>query len=105
MLDFTPVHNGELSTKQFVEREHVSPDDLRTLTNEMIDRLLDLIADCTDADVTFVPSDPTANDTFAESADVVNLAWTLGHVIVHATASSEEAAFLAAEVARLAAAF
>lgn len=100
MLDFTPVRVGDLSTLQFVEREHLSADDLRTLTNEMIDRELELIADCTDADVTFVPSDPEANDTFAESADVVNLAWTLGHVIVHTTASSEEAAFLAAEVAR-----
>ena len=28
------------------------------------------------------------------------MAWTLGHVIVHATASAEECAFLAAEVAR-----
>jgi hypothetical protein len=30
----------------------------------------------------------------------VDLAWTLGHVIVHTTASAEEAAFVAAEVAR-----
>ena len=30
----------------------------------------------------------------------VDLAWTLGHVIVHALASSEESAFLAAEMAR-----
>jgi hypothetical protein len=30
----------------------------------------------------------------------VDLAWTLGHVIVHVTASSEEAAAIAAELAR-----
>ncbi len=30
----------------------------------------------------------------------VGLAWTLGHVIVHLTASAEEAAFLGAELAR-----
>lgn len=100
MLDFSPVHNGQLTTKELVERENVSPDDLPKLTNEMIERMLALIANCDDADVTFVPSDPEANDTFANSADDVNLAWTLGHVIVHTTASAEEYAFIAAELAR-----
>lgn len=100
MLDFTPIHERQLTTFQLVEREQVAPDDLASLTNEMIDRQLELIATCTDADVTFVPSDPGANDTYASDPDEVDLAWTLGHVIVHATASSEEAAFVAAEVAR-----
>lgn len=100
MLDFSSIHNGQLTTKQLVERENVSPNDLRTLTNEMIDRMLQLIADCDDADVSFVPSDPEANDTYASNADDVDLAWTLGHVVVHTTASSEESAFLAAELAR-----
>ena len=50
--------------------------------------------------VTFQPVDPVANDTFAADPADVKLAWTLGHVIVHATASSEESAFLAAEMAR-----
>lgn len=100
MLDFSPVHQGELTTKQFVEREKISFDHLASLTNEMIDRMLHLIADCADADVIFLPDDPEANDTFAENADEVNLAWTLGHVLVHATASAEEYAFIAAELAR-----
>jgi hypothetical protein len=100
MLDFTPVRHQQLSLKELVERENLSSNDLRTLTNEMIDRMLDMIAHSTDADVTFVPSDPGANDTFAINPDEVDLAWTLGHVIVHTTASSEEAAFLAAEVGR-----
>lgn len=100
MLDFTLVHSKQLSIYQLVERDGITPDALPGLTNEMIDHMLSSIADCTDADVTFVPSDPNANDTFAVNPDEVDLAWTLGHVIVHATASSEEAAFLAAEVAR-----
>lgn len=100
MLNFTPVHTGELSTRELVEREQVSPQDLKTLTNEMIDHMLEMIADCIDADVVFVPNDPEANDTFAEDAAVVNLPWTLGHIIVHTTASSEESAFFAAELAR-----
>jgi len=75
-------------------------DDLRDLTNEMVDTMLDLIAHCRDEDVTFVPHDPQANDPYAMDTAEVNLPWTLGHVIVHATASSEESAFLAAELAR-----
>ncbi|MCB0045039.1 MAG: DinB family protein [Caldilineaceae bacterium] len=78
----------------------LTPEDLATLTNEMIDEMLALIAGCVDEDVTFIPVDPDAHDSFsAENADV-NLAWTLGHVIVHTTASSEESAALAAEMAR-----
>jgi hypothetical protein len=59
-----------------------------------------LIAACTDADVTFQPIDPRANDKYAATEAEVHLAWTLGHVIVHVTASAEESAFLAAELAR-----
>lgn len=100
MLDFKPIHDQKLSVLELVERDRITPDDLPDLTNEMIDHMLRSIADCTDADITFVPSDPDAHDTHATNPDEVALAWTLGHVIVHATASAEEAAFLAAEVAR-----
>ncbi|MFZ0543916.1 MAG: hypothetical protein WAM60_00665 [Candidatus Promineifilaceae bacterium] len=75
-------------------------DDLRHLTNEMIDYQLAMIIDCVDEDVTFVPSDPEAHDSFAADEAEVDLPWTLGHVIVHTTASSEEAAAIAAELAR-----
>jgi hypothetical protein len=78
----------------------LSRDDLRRLTNEMVDYLLDLIADCGDADVVFEPSEPGAYDSAAATEGEVNMPWTLGHVIVHVTASSEEAAALAAELAR-----
>jgi hypothetical protein len=74
--------------------------DLRRLTDAMLDNVESMIAGCTDADVTFVPDDPQANDTYAASQDDVNLAWTLGHVIVHATASAEEGAFIGTELAR-----
>ena len=62
--------------------------------------MLELIAACTDADVTFEPIDPQANDKYAATEAEVHLAWTLGHLIVHVTASAEESAFLAAELAR-----
>jgi len=58
------------------------------------------VGDCVDADVTFQPEDSGANDTFASNQADVKLSWTLGHVVVHVTASSEESAALAAELAR-----
>jgi len=74
--------------------------DMRNLTNEMFDKMLGLISASGDADVVFVPVDPTANDPHAVQPEEVKMPWTLGHVIVHATSSAEEAAALAAELAR-----
>lgn len=98
MLDFTRVRNKEITMSELVV--DLSRNDLRSLTNEMIDYVLELIADCEDHDVTFEPSDPEAHDPYAENEQDVKLAWNLGHVIVHITASSEESAFIAAELAR-----
>lgn len=98
MLDFSRVKSRELTLAKLVEG--LTKDDLVDLTNEMIDRQLALIAGCDDAAVVFVPSDPDAKDPYAANPDDVGLAWTLGHIVVHVTASAEEATFIAAEMAR-----
>ena len=98
MLDFTPVRTKQITIAQLAEG--LTRDDLRRLTNEMIEAQLALIAECVDADVVFVPDDPNAHDDAAATEGEVDLAWTLGHVVVHTTASSEEYAFIAAELAR-----
>lgn len=98
MLNFQPVPDKEVRIDQLCADLNV--DDLRRLTNEMVDAMLGLIAGCTDVDVVFTPEDPAAEDTYAADPEEALLPWTLGHVIVHATASSEESAFLAAELAR-----
>jgi hypothetical protein len=98
MLDFSQVRTKRKTMNELAEG--LTLHDLRALTNEMIDAQLNLIADCTDADVTLVPIDPKAKDDAAAKPEDVNIAWTLGHVIVHTTASSEEYAFLATEMAR-----
>ena len=98
MLNFQPLRDKTVTLTEFVAG--LSKSDLAALTNEMVDRMLALIATCTDGDVTFLPQDPAANDRYAGDPAEVNMAWTLGHVIVHATASAEEAAFLAAELGR-----
>ncbi|MFW5942480.1 MAG: DinB family protein [Chloroflexota bacterium] len=75
-------------------------DDLRVFTDELVDTMLALISNCGDEDVTFVPRNPDALDRYASSEQEVRMPWTLGHVIVHTTASAEESAALAAELAR-----
>lgn len=97
MLDYKAVHEKRITFYDLVEELTLA--DLRRETNEMVDEIQRLIVDCEDADVVFAPIDPKANDEYAKEGER-QLAWTLGHVIVHCTASAEESAFLAAELAR-----
>jgi hypothetical protein len=98
MIDFTLVHEKEITWTEFAKQ--FSKQDLIDQTNAMTDKILELIDGCTDADVVFQPSDPEAHDPFAKKPEELEMAWNLGHVIVHITASAEESAFLAAELAR-----
>lgn len=98
MLDFSPVHRGEKTSQQLAAE--LTPEDLASLTREMCDLQLEAIRDAVDVDVDFVPDDPEANDTFAAKPEDVGISWTLGHVVVHTTASAEESAALALTLAR-----
>ncbi len=78
----------------------LSVQDLRDLTNASIDEMLASIQGCVDHDVSFVPDDPDAHDAAAADEADLNIAWTLGHVIVHSTASGEEYGFTGTQLAR-----
>jgi hypothetical protein len=97
LLDFTLVKNKTLTFSDMAR--DLTKTDLRNLTDEMIDTMLSIVADATDEDVVFVPQDPNADDPFGIPEEK-NLVWTLGHVAVHTTASSEESAALALILAR-----
>lgn len=97
MLDFSGIRNR---TTTFADlTKDLTKADLHRLTDEMIDTELNIISDATDAGVVMVPVDPNANDTFGKAEDK-DLAWTLGHVVVHVTASSEESAAISSVLAR-----
>jgi hypothetical protein len=98
VIDFGPMRRREVSLQDLAGP--LTRDDLAKLTREMCELELELIEDVRDEDVVFVPDDPEANDTFAARTEDVGLSWTLGHVVVHATASSEESAALALTLAR-----
>jgi hypothetical protein len=97
MLNFQPVHEKKITLQELVR--DLTKDDLRRELNEMYDEVTRLIADSIDADVTFEPTDARADDPYAVKGEE-SIAWTLGHVIVHLTASMEEAAAIASELAR-----
>ena len=98
MIDFGPLRRKEASLQDLAAG--LSHADLGRLTREMCTAQLVAIEDALDQDVVMVPDDPEANDTFAAQAEDVGLSWTLGHVVVHTTASSEESAALALTLAR-----
>jgi len=98
MLAFQPLRDGKITFEELVAG--LSRDDLRDLTCEMISTVMELIHDCVDVDVIFQPQDPEADDPYAAKPEEAAMPWTLGHVIVHITASAEESAALAAELAR-----
>lgn len=98
MLNFQAVRNGEITFADLVG--HLTVGGLRDLTDELADTMLGMIAGCVDADVVFEPLDPAADDPFAATPEEIHMPWTLGHVIVHTTASAEESAAVAAELAR-----
>jgi len=97
MLDFQLVREKKMTLQDLVR--DLTKDDLRRELNEMYNEVSRLIADCNDADVTFEPIDEKADDPYAIKGEE-SIAWTLGHVIVHLTASMEESAAIASELAR-----
>jgi len=100
MLDFTAVNRYRMPMDAFAANLSVA--DLRQLTNQSVDRLVALIKQCRDADIGYIPADPDAYDAYAAKfrPEETELGWSIGHNIVHTTASAEEYAFNAAELAR-----
>ena len=96
-IDLGAVRRGELPLAETTAP--LTRDDLRAMTDEIVDVQLAMIDGVEDADVVFVPDDPEANDPGAEG-DEATQGWTLGHVVVHVTAGSEEGAAAALTLAR-----
>lgn len=97
MIDFTPVREKKATLHDLASG--IGKDDLARELNEMYDHIQSLVREAADADVTFQPVDPAADDPYAVEGEE-SMAWTLGHVIAHLTASMEESAALSAELAR-----
>jgi hypothetical protein len=77
-----------------------SIESMRRPTLLVLQRIDTLVRSARDVDVAFVPTDPLANDPYAEPGHEQNVGWTVGHIVAHLTATLEEHAALAAELAR-----
>jgi len=100
MIDFTSVNQYRVPMSSFAA--DLTMADLRRLTQRSMDRLATLVQRCSDADIVYVPDDPDAFDAYAAQfrPEEAKLGWSISHNIVHTTASGEEYAFNAAELAR-----
>ena len=96
-IDFSPIDNNEIKWVDFAKRFTVG--DFKAATNASIDAILDIIKDLNDAQVVFEPNDPTADDPHAVPGEE-HIGWSVAHVIVHTTASSEEGAAYSSLLAR-----
>ena len=100
MRDFAEVNAYAVPMDGYVRAWNPLLDELARLTDESVDAFLALLRDRGDADVTSVPANPGAHDAAAADPADRRLAWTIAHNVVHATASAEEYAAVAAELAR-----
>jgi len=100
MLDFGPVKRREIRLAEYARQQNIGCTDLMQYTNGMIDTMSGLLERLEDADILFEPFDPDAEDPYAETPEEMHIGWTVGHIVAHVTASSEECCAQAAELAR-----
>lgn len=96
MLDLSPLKEGapiiDVAGQYTLEQLRAASDDSLRFMHE-------LIADLTDADVTFDPIDPEANDPHAVPGEE-KIGWSIAHLIAHVTSSTEEWATYSSILAR-----
>ncbi len=96
-IDFSPVDNRETILLDFANR--FTRAQIRDFTNASIDFMLDIVRGLNDAQVVFMPHDPHAYDPYAKPGEE-HIGWSVAHLVVHVTASSEEWAAYSSILAR-----
>lgn len=99
-IDFTPLEKDEIKAIDIVKQQNITFDDVREEIQRLYDLTASFIEGTTDAEISFVPYDPDADDPFAVTEEEKNIGWTLGHLVAHVTASNEESAVFTSLLAR-----
>lgn len=99
MVDFSPVKNKEKKYIDLWHDDNLTIQDLRDATTRSIAHILSLISSLDDAGIAHEPEDENANDPYAVEGEE-HIGWTVGHLVAHVTASSEESAAFASMLAR-----
>jgi hypothetical protein len=74
--------------------------DLVMALNGYVDYTCQIIGGVDNEQVNYVPHDPDANDAYAASESERHAGWSLAHLVMHVTASAEEAAAFSSILAR-----
>lgn len=98
LIDFQPVFSKEKTLQDLAnEYSHV---DLGNALNGYVDFTTQVFQGLSDEQATFIPTDPDADDPFAASEVERHMGWSLVHLVMHVTASAEEAAAFSSILAR-----
>lgn len=98
LIDFQPVMRREMPIEDLAAR--YTNADLGEALRAYVAFTRGVMSTVTDAEATFVPPDPDANDPYAASEAEQHVGWSLVHLVVHVTASAEEAAAFSSLLAR-----
>jgi hypothetical protein len=98
LINFQPVINKEKTIADFASE--FSHADLGDALNSYVDFTINIINSVTDEQASFIPHDPDANDQYAATEAEQHVGWNLIHLVMHATASAEEAAAFSSILAR-----
>jgi hypothetical protein len=98
LIDFQPVFDKE---KNLIDlANEYSQADLGAALNSYVDFTLQIINGVGDEQATYIPFDPDADDPHATTEADRHIGWSLVHLVMHVTATVEEAAAFSSILAR-----
>jgi hypothetical protein len=98
LINFQLVYNRAITLSDLAER--YSNADLCSALNNYVDYTRQMISGVSDEQAQHIPHDPNADDPYAASEAERHAGWSLIHIIMHVTASAEEAAAFSSILAR-----
>ncbi len=97
-IDFQPVFKKEKNLIDLANK--YSHADLGAALNGYVDVTLQIINDVSDEQAAYIPVDPQADDQHAATEADRHVGWSLIHLVMHVTATAEEAAAFSSILAR-----
>src|SRR5258708_31685287 len=98
LINFQPVYNKEKTLGDLASQ--YSNADLHAALNSYVDFTIQIINSVSDEQALYIPFDPGANDPYATTEAERHVGWSLVHLVMHVTASAEEAAAFSSILAR-----
>lgn len=98
LINFEPVYKKEMTLGDLAAQFDNAR--LREALNNYVDFTIQIVNSLSDEQAIYIPSDPTADDPYAASEVERHIGWSLVHLVMHVTASAEEAAAFSSILAR-----